>query len=618
MSGIFGFINLNNSLQGEKLLNDMANALDSSRRCQFDLWHEAGFGLGRASLGIVNTEPQPVWNADKTVCLVMDGEIYDYQRMQDDLTSRGYQFNGDNDAEFLLHMYEEFGEDFAKDLNGAFVAAIADRTRNRLILVNDHLGLYPLYYSNLYGGLIFASGVRSLLAHPALPRKIDKVAIAEFLTFDHVLNDRTYLQDVCLFPQGTVLVYSEGRARMRTYWSMQYPEDYALRSEQDYVDEFLVLLRQAVKRQVAHNGAAQGILLSGGLDSRLILPYLYEFLQPQTVPAFTWGIPGCDDQRYAKEISKLIGAENHFFELEPDWLLDKAEAAVRLTDGMGNLVNMHAFATLEHQVKIAPILYKGFLGDAMMGYGLRHQFWSSYDKPSTVKAHFQVHTDQGVITFNPLEQKNLFTNSFQNDIGDSIISEYQAGMQASGVTSLAAQRLFFDFTQRVPRMTIKGVEIVRSQAIARLPYADNDLVEFSRIVPPGLLYERRLVKHAIIEAFPKLAQIPTTENGLPMMACAREVILRTREWAQWHLNSLGLGWIPVLHQHPTKRYDLWFRTVLRDWVEETLLSTTALDRGYFDPGYVKHTVAEHMSGINHTVKLGALLSVELWHNLYMD
>ena len=618
MSGIFGFISQESTINGDKLLKDMAVALDPKGHCQFDLYHEEGLGMGRANLGIVNPEPQPIWNADRTVCLVMDGEIYDYQRMRDDLLSRGYHFQVDNDAEFLLHMFEEYGEGFAKDLNGAFVAAIADLSRKQMILINDRLGLYQLYYANLDGSLIFASGVRALLAHPALPHSIDKAAIAEFLTFDHVLNDRTLLEDVHLFPQGTMLVYSGGRVKMQQYWSMQYPEHYDLRSEQDYIDEFLVLIRQAVKRQVSHDTRTQGILLSGGLDSRFILPYMYEFLQPQPVPTFTWGIPGSDDGRYAREISKRVGSQYHFFELQPDWLLHKAEEAVQITDGMGNLVNMHALATLDQEVKIAPIIYKGFLGDAMMGYGLRYQFWSAYDVPTTSDAHFQVHNDQGVITFNMQEQGKLFTESFQKSIGNSVMENYRLAMKASGSSSPAAQRLYFDFTQRVPRMTIKGVEAVRSQAVARLPYADNDLVDFSISVPPGLLYERRLVKHAIIQAFPELAQVPITETGLPMMACARDVFLRARELARWHLKLLGLDWICGQNQRPTKQYDLWFRTELRSWVEGLLLSQRTFERGYFNPVYLRKIVSEHMNGENHSVNIGALLSIELWHRQYID
>ncbi len=618
MPGLIGFVGLNQVENAKSLLEKMAHALEHDDRYQKQLFSTDDTGFGLVSHKFGHAGEQPVWNEDKTLCVFMEGELYDYQALKKQLIEKGHNFTKHCDAEFLMHLYEEFGQDFALKLNGAFCAAIWDQVVGKLVIVNDRLGLYPLYYSIQGNGLIFASGVRAILAYKPTPLRIDKVAIAEFLTFDHMLDDRTLLESVRLFPQGSIMVVQDQKFELIRYWEAEYPNQYTLRDEIDWMEELLHLVGQAVHRQVNHDDLSFGLLLSGGLDSRFLLPYLTDARRNNQLNTFTWGMPGCDDARFAAELARMNKARNNFYELKPDWLLEKAEEAVRITDGMGNLINMHALATLDQEAELVNVLYKGFLGDAMMGFGLRQQFWAAYDDPTTFKAHFQVHTDQGVITFNLQEQKSLFKQSFQDDVGTAVKDSYIAGMKASGSDLLADQRNYFDYYQRVPRMTIKGVEVARNRMIVRLPFADNDLVDFSLTIPPGLRYERRLVKNAFIRAHPKLAQIPSTETGYPMMFCARDIIMRTNQFIRWHLQSAGLNWVSAQIQRPTKRYDLWMRTVLRNWIETTLLDGKMFERGYYEPGFIRQLVSDHMAGENHTVRLGALLAIELWHRQFID
>jgi asparagine synthase (glutamine-hydrolysing) len=617
MPGIIGFVN--NTLQdgADQLLRRMAQALDPQHGICVDLHHEDGLGLGRTSLGIVNPQPQPVWNEAHTLCLVMEGELFDTASLKQELLRLGYPFRHNNDPELLLNLYQEYGEEFADKLNGAFIAAIWDRPAKILRLVNDRLGLYPLYYAQVNGSLVFASGVRAVLADQNVPRKIDRTAIAEFLTFDHVLQNRTLLQDVLLMPQASILSFADQALSIRRYHEIRYANPYELRSELEYIEEYQHLLQQAVRRQSMDDIPA-GLLLSGGLDSRIILAYLKERARKGSFFTFTWGIPGCDDARFADELARIAGVPHRFYELKPDWLLHTAEDAVRFTDGMGNLVNLHAFATLDQEAHQAKILYKGFLGDAMMGFALRPQFWANYDEPSRLRAHMQVHTDQGVVSYTPAEHKLLFTPEFQNEIGNTIMEDYKNGMDEADTPLLSDQRNFFDFRQRVPRMTIKGVEVVRARTMVRLPFADNDLVDFSLRIPPGLRYERRLQRNAFSRAFPALAQVPVTDTGLPMMACAREILIRSKQLLRWHLNKKGLGKWMGPERRPYKDYNLWFRTQLRPWVEQTLLVPRTLERGYFEPDFVRRLVSDHMAGTNYSGRLGALLALELWHRMYLD
>ena len=620
MPGLVGFNGRFSNNDQQQFLTEMAQALEPENLFQVDLYQDAEIGLGRVSLGILNPETQPIWNEDKSLCLVMAGELYDYEDLRQFLVERGHRFQINNDAEFLLHLYEEFGEGFAEKLNGAFVVALWDTRSRELRIVNDRLGLFPLYYAQTNHGFIFASGVRALLVDPDLPCRVDRLAIAQFLTFDHVLHQRTLLQDVHLLPQASILTFREGQLDIRRYWDMRYPQQYQLRCEEDTIEELAYHLQRAVKRQVAHDKLATGLLLSGGLDSRYLLALMTQegMIEADALHTFTWGIPGCDDARSAQELAKLAGSQHHFFELEPDYLLRTAENAVRLTDGLGNIVNLHALATLDQEAEYAKVIYKGFLGDAMFGFALRHQHWATYDDETAVKAHLQVHTDQGVINYTAAEQEQLFTDVFKSEIGEGLLAEYRQGMLDSQAELLANQRLYFDYRQRVPRMTLNGVEVVRSRTAVRLPFADNDLVDFSLTVPPGLLQNRRIVRDAFIQTFPELAKVPDTGTGLPMLSNFREVFTLGGNLIRWHLNKRGLSQHAGRLRRPYKDYTNWFRTILRSWVEETLLNDQALQRGYFNPDFVRSMVHDHMNGANHTVRIGAFLTLELWHKQFLD
>lgn len=617
MPGLVGFRKPVGISDAQTILHQMAQALEPENRFQIDSFCDDELGLARISLGILNPDPQPVWNASRNLCLFFHGELYDSTGLKNNLASRGYTIEAENDALFALHLYEALGDDFAHLLNGAFVIAIWDVCRKKLVVVNDRLGLHPIYYSHRPGHFAFASGVRSLLVDPELSRTIDAAAVAELLTFDHVLGQRTLLRDVHLMPQSSILTYQDGELSINPYYEMRFLEEYPIRPEAEYVEQFLFYMRQAVRRQ-DRDGLTRGLLLSGGLDSRFLLALLAENAGGRKLHTFTWGIPGCDDARLARETAAMVGADHVFYELKPDWLLDQHERCVRITDGLANLVNLHAIATLEEEAQTAKVIYKGFLGDAMLGFGLRPRYWANYSEENMVHAHLEAYRDYNVLTFDLPEHSRLFSEPFYRQVGNQILEDYRTGALAARSPQLADQRIYFDLTQRVPRMTLNGVQVVRDRAAVRLPFADNDLVAFSLTLPPWLRYERTLVTQAFIQAFPQLAKVPVTGTGLPMIACARELGLRARQFAQWHLNNAGLHWLAGPGKRPYKDYNKWFRTVMRTWIEDTLLSQRAMQRGYFSPEYVRSLVARHMSGENHAVRLGILMALELWHRQFID
>jgi asparagine synthase (glutamine-hydrolysing) len=599
--------------QTDTLLPRMADALKDEPFYQVAVEQTATFGLGRVGLGTINGKIQPVWNETRTIGLVMEGEVYGYGALKQEPGSRGPNSRKDGDAEFILRLYEEFGEEFARYLNGAFALAIWNETERTLVLANDHLGLYPLYYTERNGRLTFASGVRALLADPELPADVDPLAVAQLLHFEYVLDTRTLLAGVHLLPPASVLTFRDGRLSIRSYWNLEFCDFSEPLGEAFYLDALVHHLSQAVARQ-ASDDRRPGLLLSGGLDSRIVLALLVQMPTLDALHTFTFGTPRCDDARIAGELAAAAGAQHQFFELKADYLLQVVEKGVRLTDGLESCVHMHALAYAHAQAEYTNVIYKGFMGDALLGSHLSRELWAGYDDDTLSRRLFRDANLCG-----PEEQKRLFTREFRSLLAeDAVFTSFRALLDESKAKLAANKQNHFDLRQRQRRFILNGVQLVRSQATVRLPFADKELVEFVLTIPPGLRLDRWLMIKALIRLSPELARIPYQGTGMPLVECARDLRIRLERQIRWRLRAAGLKWVAAPQKRSCADYNGWMRTVLREWVEETLLSRRSRERGCFNPQVVRTLVAEQMAGANHARKLGVLLSLELWQQQFLD
>ncbi len=613
MPGLVGFVSEFAQDTAEKLLVDMADTLKYNDLYRVDAYQEKGFGIGRVTLGITNSDPQPFWNEDQTVCIIMEGEIYDYQDSKKRLIRNGHCFQTNSDAEYVLHLFEELGEEFVSHLNGAYLVAIWDRRLQKLIITNDRFGLLPLYYSQQNNAFTFASSLQALTAVPNCRHRVDSLTVAQLLTFDYALGDRTLLMGAKVLPPASILTFYDYHLTLHPYWTLEFQDTCRPLSIGEYIEGFAHYMQQAVVRQ-ASDDTPKGILLSGGLDSRMIAAFLGKGTQAGALHTFTFGIPNCDDARLAQEVASKLNTQHHFDELKPDYLLHMSQEGIRRTNGMMNCVHMHAFANLQTQTGYTNIIYKGFMGDALTGGHLERNLWADYDEHTLAHMIFA----EATVLFDPNEQKELFADSFQQDIKNNVFQSFQAVLAESNAGLAANKYNHFDLSQRQRRFILNGVDLVRSRAVVRTPFCDNDLVEYMLKVPPGLRLDRFLMVQTLIRQFPDLAKIPYTGTGLPLMACMRDLRIRISRQVRWHLHSVGLLNSPTRKKKHYADYNHWLRTTLRSWVEETLLRKPTLERGYYNPEYIRRLVAEHMMGANHSLKLGMLLTIELWHQQFID
>ncbi len=231
------------------------------------LFTATDIALGARRLSIIDVAGghQPLGNEDGSVQVVLNGELYNFPELREQLVGHGHRFKSRSDTEVLAHAYEEWGDDLVERLNGMFAFAIWDGPRRRLLLSRDRMGIKPLYYAELDGRLVFASELKAMLACPEVERKLDLTALRDYLVFEYVPTPNTILPRVHRLRPGHLAVYERGRFKERRYWDLRLaarpsaaPTDEARLSE-----ELRERVRTAVRLELISD-VPIGVLLSGG------------------------------------------------------------------------------------------------------------------------------------------------------------------------------------------------------------------------------------------------------------------------------------------------------------------------------------------------------------------
>jgi asparagine synthase (glutamine-hydrolysing) len=234
---------------------------------------DAPVGLGHARLSIIDIAcgTQPIHNEDRSVCVVFNGEIFNYVELRQTLVAQGHRFSTESDTEVIVHLYEQHGDDFVQHLNGQFAIALWDRRRRRLVLARDRVGIRPLFYTWTRGRLAFASEMKALFTLPDVKRALDPDALASTFSYWSVLPPRSVFEGVSVLPPGSMMIVDDQRVEETRYWDWSFdsPLTVSRGSELRYAEELRELLIDAVRLQLRAD-VPVGAYLSGGLDSSII------------------------------------------------------------------------------------------------------------------------------------------------------------------------------------------------------------------------------------------------------------------------------------------------------------------------------------------------------------
>src|SRR6266480_1381276 len=273
---------------------------------------EGPVGLGFRRLSIIDLAGghQPMFDANRTVCVIFNGEIYNYKELRLQLQERGHLFSTSSDTEVIVHGYKEWGTDVFNHLNGMFGLAIWDVRKRRLVVARDAMGIKLIYYKIDNGALTFGSEIRAVLAAASSGANVDPAALNLFLRFRYTPSPLTIFQGVRKLAPGTLLVVEKGECREERWYNF-VPTPFATpKKDKEAVAELLDLYKHAVRRHLLSD-VPVGILLSGGLDSGLLLALMNE--HGRSWPAYTigYGRSFADDELFdAAETASLFGARH--------------------------------------------------------------------------------------------------------------------------------------------------------------------------------------------------------------------------------------------------------------------------------------------------------------------
>ena len=323
MCGLAGIATLSAEGQPPRdVLERMITALAHRGPDGYGYYVDAGVGLAHARLAIIDlaTGGQPVRNEDGSIWVALNGEIFNYIELRTELLRAGHRFHTASDTEVIVHLYEEYGDDFVQHLNGQFAIALWDKPRRRLVLARDRTGIRPLFFCHDARRLAFASEVKSLLTLADVPRKIDPLALAQIFTFWAPLASRSVFSGIQSLEPGHLLTLENGKITTSKYWDWFFPLDGApaRQSIESYSDELRALLIDAVRLQLRAD-VPVGAYLSGGLDSSIIASLIRNFSDtPLRTFSLTFADTEFDESAHQQELVDFLQTDHTSVRCERD------------------------------------------------------------------------------------------------------------------------------------------------------------------------------------------------------------------------------------------------------------------------------------------------------------
>ena len=579
----------------------------------------AGLGVRRLSVIDLTGGHQPVFNEDKTICVVYNGEIYNFPELRLELEGRGHRFYTLTDTEVIVHLYEDMGRDCVQKLRGMFAFAIYDTRNRRLLLARDRLGIKPLHYAFADGRLLFGSEIKSILAVAPELATIDPRALWQYMYLGYIPDPATAFLPIQKLPPGHVLEFERGKVSIHKYWDLPEYSTHQPRSEEECLQELEQQLAEAVRIRLIAD-VPLGALLSGGTDSSTVVALMAR-AGSRPVKTFSIGFRHADfnEAPYARLVAERFGTEHHELILEPN-VVETVEALTRSLEepfGDSSMLPTYYISRLARQH--VTVALSGDGGDeAFAGYE-RYQIhlqrrnfrwipeWAGdfYRKrihprlPSSVPGRNLAYSVslpwaerylEGVSLQAFDREKALLSDDFRaTALGDADpMSALRRYLDEAPARDPLSRVLYLDTKTYLPGDILTKVDRMSmlTSLEVRVPILDHLFLEWVTGLP--LEWKMRGGKQKYI--FAKLAE----RVGVP-----KEVLDRPKQ---------GFA-LPLRH---------WMRNELKDLIMSVLLDSSTSQRGYFNPQGVRRLLNEHFQGRrDHSARIWRFLMFELWHRNFL-
>ncbi len=618
MCGICGFTGKPNKV----VLKKMTDSISHRGPDEEGLYSDGKINLGIRRLSIIDLETghQPVHNEDKSIWTVFNGEIYNFQKLRKELKERGHKFYTDHsDTEVIVHLYEEYGNDFVHRLNGMFAIALWDKEKGRLLLIRDRIGVKPLFYTNISNNLIFGSEIKAILAHPAYIRDMDYEGIYHYFTFKNIPAPFTAFNGICSLLPGEMLTFSNGEITKHRWWKIRFDEKESY--DEFYLkDRILFFLEDAVRLRMISD-VPFGAYLSGGVDSSSVVALMTRFAN-KPVKTFSLGYEDElknkeADLYYARKVSEAYKTEHYEYIMSYRELVDDVDNVIGAFDQpfAGTISTYFLSKLIKKHVKVA---LSGDGADELFGSYLSHRVAQPMYHFKKLNERFKNSslTEDEMGLFKPCDI-NFLSNLYNKSGGDEIRWRYNLyhfkddekedllskdfKNRASRTSSLSLIRESFEsvtskdplnrilemeWNTQLPDQVLAFVDLLSMahSVEIRSPFLDYRLVELAATIPGNMKIRDGNVK---------------------------DILKKTVE--------------PILPEGITKRPKEGFVLPVFDWMLEKLrdycmdmLSEERLQRhGLLNVEYVKNLLNEYHNGNrSYAGKVWNLMMFQVWWERY--
>lgn len=617
MCGITGILHFDGEPASPVILRRMTDAIAHRGPDGEGCYVEGSLALGHRRLAIIDLSPaghQPMQTVDGRFVISYNGEVYNFRELRTELESLGYQFRSHTDSEVVLQALAHWGLGALERFNGMFALALWDRQEKSLLLARDRYGVKPLYWAKSGSTLLFGSEVKAMLGHPALCAEMDREALLEYLTFQNFFTERTLFKGVSLLPAGTWLKASaDGKLTRQRYWDYDFVEPESPRDIREYEEELDRLFRQAVNRQLVSD-VPVGSYLSGGLDSGSITAIAAR--QIGNLRSFTVGFDlnsasglemGFDERATAEYMSYLFKTEHYEMVLKAGdmercmkrlvWHLEEP----RVGQSYPN------FYAAQLASKFGKVILAGTGGDELFG-GYPWRYYRA-----VVNDDFEHYIDKYYGFWQRLIPNSKIRDVFApiwDEVGHVWTRDIFRDVFAHHANQLTRPEDYINHSLYFEAKTfLHGLLVVEDKLSmahsleTRVPFLDNDLVDFSTRLPVGTK----------LGNLGEVVRINENEPGAKTSKFfdkTRDGKLILRHVMQRHVPDKITDAVKQGFSAPDAS---WFRGESIDYVRDTLFDPRAPLYDHLDRKATLTLVDEHLEGkVNRRLLVWSLLSVVQW------
>jgi asparagine synthase (glutamine-hydrolysing) len=618
MCGIAGLVNLNGSAVSPVILKRMTDAIAHRGPDGEGLWVEENIGIGHRRLSIIDLSPaghQPMISADHRFILSYNGEIYNYRELRTELEAEGFWFRSNTDSEVVLHALAHWGTNALLKFNGMFALALWDRKLKSLLLARDRYGIKPLYYARQGDTFWFGSEQKAMTSDVAFRKKLNKAALLEYFTFQNIFTDQTLLEDVHLLPAGNFLVLNTENSSVQKvqYWDYRFREPEVAGSKQEYLEELDRLFKQAVNRQLVSD-VELGAYLSGGMDSGSItaiaaqqFPYLKTFTCGFDLSSASGIELAFDERAKAEAMSARFKTEHYEMVLKAGdmerclpklaWHLEEP----RVGQSYPN------FYAAKLASKFVKVVLSGSGGDELFG-GYPWRYYRAANSQN-----FEHYIDQYYLYWQRLVDnrhlKDMFApvkrdveHVWTRDIFRDVFATHDN--ELSRPEDYINHSLYFEAKTFLHGLFVVEDKLSMAHSLEnRVPFMDNDLVDFAMRCPVGLK----------LNNLSEVLKINENDVGNKQT----QFFQKTNDGKQI-LRDMMSRYIPSDITRAEKQGfsspdASWFKGESIEFVKRKLITGNAKLYDVLDRSAVVPLIEQHLNGQqNRRLLIWSLLNVEAW------